>query len=285
MQKTTDKALYSLLLSMFIFGTIGVIRKNVTFPSAFIAGVRGIAGALFLMCFNRKFNRQAVKKDLPLLITAGVLIGINWIFFFESQRYTSIAVATMCYYTAPIIVILISPFILKEKLSLNKIIATALAAAGVVLLAGKAEGASVKGVTLGLCAAVGYATQLFVNKFVKYADGLDRTIVPILTAGIVSLPYSLATETIPSPDIKSIVFLVIICIIHTGIAYALYFSSIKHLEAQTVALASFLDPATAVVCSTLLLREEISLYSGIGCLLIFVAIITASENLFRKKSK
>ncbi len=285
MQKTTDKALYSLLLSMFIFGTVGVIRKYVVFPSAFIAGVRGIAGALFLMCFNRKYNREAVKKDLKLLITAGVLIGINWIFFFESQRYTSIAVATMCYYTAPIIVILISPFILKERLSLNKIIATFLAAAGVVLLAGKAEGASVKGVSLGLCAAVGYAAQLFVNKFVKYTDALDRTIVPILTAGIVSLPYSLVTETIPSPDIKSIVFLGIICIIHTGIAYALYFSSIKHLEAQNVALASFLDPATAVICSTMILKEEISLYSAIGCFLILVAIIIASENLFRKKSK
>lgn len=270
---------------MLIFGTVGVVRKYVNFPSGFVAGVRGITGALFLMFFNRKFNRQAVKKDLPLLITAGILVGVNWIFFFESQRYTSIAVATMCYYTAPIIVILISPLILKEKLTFNKIIATLLAAAGVVLLAGKTEDASLKGVFFGLFAATGYATQLFVNKFVKYSEGLDRTIVPILTAGCVSLPYSLVTETIPVPDAKSIILLLIICIVHTGIAYALYFSSIKYLEAQTVALGSFLDPATAVLCSTLILREDVSLYSGIGCCLIFAAIITASENSFIKKCK
>ncbi len=267
---------------MFIFGTVGVVRKFVVFPSAFVAGVRGITGALFLMCFNRKFNKEAVKKDLILLITAGVLVGFNWILFFESQRFTSIAVSTMCYYTAPIMVILISPLILKEKLTLRKIIATVLAALGVVLLAGKAEGASVKGVTLGLLAAIGYATQLFVNKFVKNTEGLDRTVVPIFTAGIVSLPYSLATETIPAPDFRSIIFLAVICIVHTGIAYALYFSSIKYLQAQTAALGSFLDPATAVICSTLILREEISLYSAIGCMLIFAAILTASEQLAKR---
>ena len=276
MQKSSDKALAQLIFAMFIYGTVGVVRRFVVFPSAFIAGVRGIVGALFLMCFNRKYDREAVKKDLVLLITAGVLVGCNWILFFESQRYTSIAVSTMCYYTAPIMVILVSPLILKEKLTANKIIATILAALGIVLLSGKAEGASAKGVTLGLLAAVGYATQLFVNKFVKHTDGLDRTIIPIMTAGIVSLPYSLCTETIPMPDLKSLLLLALICFVHTGIAYALYFSSIKHLEAQTVALASFVDPATAVLCSTLILSEQMSLYSGIGCLLIFVAIVLAS---------
>lgn len=276
MQRTSDKALAQLIFSMLIFGTVGVVRRFVVFPSAFIAGVRGIIGSLFLMCFNKKHNGQAVRKDLKLLITAGVLVGLNWILFFESQRYTSIAVSTMCYYTAPIMVILVSPFILKEKLTVNIIIATVLAAVGIVFLSGKADGTSVKGVTLGLLAAVGYACQLFVNKFVKYSDGLDRTIIPIMTAGIVSLPYYLFTETIPAVDVKSLILLALICFVHTGLAYALYFSSIKHLEAQTVALASFVDPATAVLCSTLVLSEDMTLYSGIGCLLIFCAIIMAS---------
>lgn len=125
-QNAEQRALFSLIFSMVIFGTIGIFRRHIALSSGVLAMARGFIGAAFLLLIialkREKLSKAAIKKNFRLLILSGACIGLNWILLFEAYRYTTVATATLCYYLAPIFVIMASPFILKERLSNRKVL-------------------------------------------------------------------------------------------------------------------------------------------------------------------
>jgi RarD protein len=264
----------SMIISMVIFGTIGIFVELMGLPSGFVASFRGIVGAILIVAVmlirGNKPNFKALKKKLWLLLLSGGFIGLNWILLFESYRHTGIPVATVCYYTAPLIVTGLSPVVLKEKLSVKQIVCIFIALAGIIAVSGVLKGGSTKllGVCLGLGAAVLYACVVLMNKFMGEVPAYEKTAVQLGSAGLVALPYALLTSANITFNVKSVVLLLVVGIVHTGIAYMLYFESIKRLKAQTVAILSYIDPVTAVVLSAVLLHEPITLPIIIGALLI-----------------
>lgn len=277
-----NRSLYMLVASMVIFGTIGIFRRLIPLPSASIAALRGIVGAAFLLLLNavrrKKPDRAAIRGNLALLLISGALIGANWIALFEAYQFTSVAVATLCYYMAPMFVIMFSPLVLGEKLTARKYICVALAVAGMVFVSGVLDlggGGSPKGVALGLIAAALYASVIFINKRMKPMPALDRTVVQLAAAGVVVLPYALlngfgGTETLTA---GTALLLAVVCIVHTGLAYTLYFGSMEGLPAHTLALLSYIDPVVAVLLSALLLKEAFTVWTALGAVLIIGAAV------------
>lgn len=278
--KSTEKlARLKLVTSMVIFGTIGIFRNYIPLPSSVIAFVRGAIGMLFLLlvifCKKQKLNFVSIKNNLFLLCLSGSFIGINWIFLFEAYRYTTVSTATLCYYMAPVFVIIVSPFVLKEKLTIKKILCTISAIIGMIIISGVFgnAGANITGVLLGLGAAALYATVVILNKFIKGISDIEKTFIQLGSAAIIILPYVLLTENISfiSANLTTVILLIIVGIIHTGFAYTLYFGSIEHIKAQTAAMLSYLDPVIALILSALLLKEGFTLAQLIGSILILGA--------------
>lgn len=275
-----------LLISMVIFGTIGIFRRAIPLSSAAVAMVRGYMGAIVLFIYTRlkgkKPDRTSIKKNLLLLILSGGFIGINWILLFEAYNYTTVATATLCYYMAPIFVIAASPLLFCEKLTPLRLMCVAAALAGAVLVSGilspggLAAGGT-KGVLFGLGAAVFYASVICLNKKIHGIAAEDRTLVQLLSAGVVVTPYVLATGGFGStmPGGKALLLLAVVGIVHTGLAYALYFGSMEGLDAQTIALYSYLDPVVAIVLSQILYNEPMGITGVIGALLILGAALAA----------
>lgn len=262
--------------SMLIFGSIGIFVRMLPFTSAQIALVRGMAGCGFLLAiafiFRKKMSFKRIRADLWTLIFSGIAIGINWILLFQSYRFTSIANATVCYYFAPVIVVAFSPLVLKERFSLVKLICVGAALAGIVLITGNGRSGEndLTGIICGLGAAVFYASVIFLNKFFHHVTNMERTIIQLGVSTASLLPYVLLTSSWDVSPVmpQSILILLIIGIIHTGFAYFLYFSGLNALKGQTAALLSYIDPLTALLLSTLLLRESISLLQILGIILI-----------------
>ncbi len=272
-------AFIQLISAMLIFGTIGVFVKYIPLPSSIIAMARGFIGVAFLLLVilikRQKLDKTAIKKNLLKLCVSGIFIGFNWIFLFEAYRYTTVATATLCYYLAPIFVIAASPFVLKEKLTLKKIICVVTALIGMVFVSGVAENgipqiSEMKGILFGVGAAILYACVILINKKTKDVPSYDMTIIQLSTAAIVLLPYNLFTQDIStlSADTRAIILLVTVGIIHTGFAYAIYFSSMQKLNAQTVAIFSYIDPIVAILISAIFLKENMGIYGIIGGVLI-----------------
>ena len=202
MEKETN-AKVSLILAMVIFGTIGIFRKYIPLPSGIVACARGILGVAFLLVFIKikkiKMDREAIKKHLWILLVSGGFIGLNWVLLFESYRYTSVAVATLCYYMAPIFVMIVSPFLLKEKLTVKKVLCVIVALIGMVFVSGVLDGgisdvSEMKGILFGLGAAALYATVIMMNQKLREVPTYDKTIMQLGAAAVVLIPYILFEE-------------------------------------------------------------------------------------------
>ena len=271
-----------LIASMCIFGTIGILRRYIPLSSSLVALVRGIVGCLFLAAVvllrRQKFDRAAIRQNFWLLLISGAAIGFNWIFLFEAYNYTSVATATLCYYLAPILVILASPLVLKETLTLKKGLCTLAALAGMVLVSGVSETgftglAEMKGILFGLGAAVLYASVILMNKKLKPIPAYDKTILQLGAASLALLPYVLATENWAQVTVTplALVLLLVAGVVHTGLAYWMYFGSMDSLNAHTVALFSYIDPILAIILSMVLLHEPMGIPTAIGAVLILGA--------------
>ena len=273
------------LLAMTIFGTIGLFVKFIELPSTVIALSRGALGTLFLLLvlklLKRRINTASVKSNFKHLVIAGVALGLNWIFLFEAYRLTSVATATLAYYMARIILILLSPILLHERIPLGKWICVICALFGMSLISGVWEGSenvALDGITMGLIAACFYASVVINNKFLKGLDPYDSSIVQLAVAAIVLLPYVFFTVdfSILKPDTTTIGLTLAVGILHTGVAYWLYFSALPKLEAARIAIFSYIDPAIAILLSVFVLMEPMTTAGVIGAVLILGAAL-ASE--------
>ncbi|MBQ6867260.1 MAG: EamA family transporter [Clostridia bacterium] len=281
-----------LITAMVTFGTIGIFVKYIPLPSSIIALGRGFVATLFLLLVMKlgknPISKEAVKRNLVLLLVSGGLIGFNWILLFEAYNYTTVAVATLCYYLAPIFVIIASPFVLGEKLTAKKGLCVAAALLGMVLVSGviqsgSAADFSLTGVAFGVGAGALYACIILMNKKLKDINSYDTTVMQLAAATIVLIPYCLLTVPVSSLSAGPVALglLLFVGIVHTGIAYVLYFGSMKDLKAQTVAIFSYIDPILAVLLSAFLLRESMDMLSVIGAVLILGSTFV-SEMLDKK---
>ena len=295
MQKNSNKSLIMLLLSMLIYGSIGIFRRYIPLPSAVIACFRGASGALILFIFAklRKIklvNGIGIKKVL-LLILSGAVMGFNWILLFEAYNYTTVSTATLCYYMAPTIVIILSPLLFRERITLKKGICAIVAVIGMIFVSGVVENGfpsptEAKGILCGLGAAFLYAGVIILNKMLPGIDPYEKTIIQLASAAVVLLPYILLTGQNVSAEITpiAVIMLLIVGVVHTGLAYALYFGSIDGLRAQTVAIGSYLDPVTALILSAIVLKEKMSVFGIIGAILIISAALISEIDFDSIKS-
>lgn len=276
--KPSNKARLQLIISMSIFGTLAIFVRNISVSSGELSLYRAILAALlisgYLLVTKDKINFSAIKKELILLLFSGMAMGFNWILLFEAYKYTSVSAATLSYYFAPIIVTIVCPFLFHEKLTKKQIICFVMSTLGVFLITGIPDfqnmGRDTIGILFGLSAAVFYATVILLNKFIKNVTGIHRTYLQFLAAIIILIPYVACTSGfhLGSLDSKGWVNLLIVGLIHTGITYCLYFSSLKELPGQEAAILSYIDPLMAVVISVAILGESISLPQIIGGILI-----------------
>ena len=267
-----------LIVSMTIFGTLGLFVRNIPLSSSEIALYRAVLAAIligaFLLVTKQKIPFGQIKKEIPLLVLSGVAMGFNWILLFEAYKYTTVSVATLSYYFAPVIVTVACPILFKEKMGIKQVICFVMSTLGIVLITGigdLSQGSShIKGILFGLGAATLYATVIILNKFTKTVDGIHRTFMQFLSAIAVLVPYVLFTDgvNLNTLDKKGWFFLLVIGLVHTGVTYCLYFSSLKELSGQKVAILSYIDPLVAVFISVLILKETMTPLQAVGGLMI-----------------
>ncbi len=284
------KSKLMLLTAVLIFGTLAVFVRNINLTSKEIALLRGIIGSLFLiivMLFSKeKISFSAIKKNKFLLIASGLGIGVNWIFLFEAYKYTTVSIATLSYYCAPIFVTVMAPIVLKEKISLVKFLCVCTAMLGMLCIVGTNKGTSgegynhLLGIAYGLSAAVFYASVILMNKFIKGLKGVETTVTQLILASLLLFPYVMITSGFDFSNMTKIswIYMIFLGVFNTGFAYALYFTAIKKLNAQTIAVLSYIDPITAVIISAVFFGEKMTMFQIIGGILILVSTFI-SENI------
>ena len=275
--KTLKNPKVMIIISMVIFGTLAPFVRNVSVSSGELALYRAVMAAILIGMFfiisKQKIDIKAIKKEIPILLISGIAMGFNWILLFEAYKYTTVSVATLSYYFAPVIVTAVCPFLFKEKMTAKQIICFIASTIGLVLVinAGSLSGGKdYIGILFGLGAAVLYATVILLNKFIKGVAGIQRTFLQFIAAIIVLVPYVSFTSgvTLGGMNATGWMSLAAVGIVHSAFAYCLYFSAIKEVPGQTAAILSYADPLVAVIISVTLLGEPLTVQQLIGGILI-----------------
>ena len=277
-----------LIMSMVIFGTLGIFVRKIPVSSGELALYRALLAAIligiFLLVTGQSIPWKSIKREVPLLLISGAAMGINWILLFEAYNYTTVSVATLSYYFAPVIVTALCPIIFKEKLTLKQIICFVMSSVGLVLITGiggEAKGNNLVGILFGLGAAVFYASVILLNKFIKNVEGIHRTFLQFLSAIVVLVPYVIFTSGVNvfTLNFEGWANLLIVGLVHTGITYCMYFSSLKELTGQKAAILSYIDPLVAVFISVTVLKETMGAMQIIGGALILGFTLLNEINL------
>lgn len=294
MKKNDPRSVLSFTVSLLIVGTIGVFRRYLPLSSPLLAFFRGLAGggalALFVLLRKKGTGERLPDRKLAGLILNGVFLGVNWILLFEAYNNTTIAKATLCYYLQPTILLLLSPLVFKEKLTAKKMVCAGLSLTGMVFVSGVfdsgASGANeLPGILFGLGAACFYTLVVIFNKKLDGIDPYRKTVIQLISAAVALLPYLLLNNDFSGAEFtsKTVLLLLVVCVVHTGVVYALYFGSMDGLQAQTISALSYIDPITAMVVSAVLLKEAPTFGSIAGAVLILGSALACELSLPKKR--
>ncbi|MDD9303884.1 MAG: DMT family transporter [Desulfobacter sp.] len=267
-----------IIFSMTVFGTLALFVKNIDLTAGEIALFRALIAAVSIIIYKLAVKEAifpaSIRKEIPILFVSGAAMAFNWIFLFKAYIHTSVSIATLSYYFAPVIVMVSSPLLFKETLSLKQVICFFMASAGLVMVIG-VSGAGMNsghlaGIGFGLCAAVFYAGVIILNKYIKSVTGIDRTLIQFFAAITILMPYLFFTTGISLGNLNAWGFanLFVLGLVHTGITYCLYFSSLKDLTGQEAAIFSYIDPLVAILISVMILNESMNLFQIMGGIMI-----------------
>ena len=280
------------IIAVVLYGTIGMFLRQVSIPSEIVVLFRGTLGAVFILLYqksrHRKMDWQAISNNKGWLLLSGVCLGLNWIFLFAAYIHTTVAIASLCNYMAPAVVVVIAPLVLKEQLEKKKIPCVIAAFIGIILVSGfwKGNAGKFSGVLMGLGAAASFVGVIICNRKIKNVNSFDKSIIQLFVSALTVLPYVLIKDWGVTLDwnARSVFIILMLGILQTGVAYVLYFSGMATLPVQTVAVLGYLEPVVSVFCSAAILHERMDLWGWIGAVMILGAAFI-SETIAADRTK
>ena len=278
------------LFALTLYGTIGLFLHFISYSSEFVVLCRGSIGTLFILLVlltrKDKIDFQSIRNNLKTLMISGFALGFNWVFLFAGYRH-GIAITSLCNYLAPLIVVVIMATVYKQKINSRQLGCIALAFVGMLLLTGIFESnndSDIRCVIYGLLAAFGFVIMVLCNKKLNNIKDLEKTLMQLFFSVLIVLPYVIFNDGFPKQfDMQSTILVIILGVLHTGVAYICYFAAIHALDAQTIAVLGYLEPALNFFIGAFILKENITIYGVIGAIMILLASI--GNEIFADKNE
>lgn len=261
------------LMAMLIFGSNGLLVAHISLAPSHIVLLRTLIGGIFLtgiVMMRGGFAWKSVKKELLMMILGGSALGLNWIVLFEAYQLLNVSLSTLIYYIGPMIILLFSPILFKERLNRNKVVALCMVGFGLVCITGSIAfgGMNVAGLINALLSAMFYALLIIFNKRIVETSGLQTAAIELDVAFVVVLAYVLVTNVNLHIQAADVPYILVIGIVNTGLAYLFYFTGLQNLSAQSVALFSYVDPVAALFFSGMFLHEVMTPVQIVGAVLL-----------------
>ena len=263
------------IFALLLFGSNGIVASLIHLSSYEIVLLRTLIGSLLLIAIffiaREKLTFYKYKTQSIFLAVSGIAMGTSWIFLYEAYDEIGVSLASLAYYCGPVIVMILSPFLFGEKLTRIKVCSFLVVLVGIFLVNGTAfeNGVSVWGLACGLLSAICYSLMVMFNKKAKDITGLENSMLQLFVAFLtVAIFVGIKQGYRMEIDTQSIIPILVLGLLNTGIGCYFYFSSIGKLPVQTVAICGYLEPLSAVLFSVIFLKETMLPIQIIGAVLI-----------------
>jgi len=261
---------------MLLWGSLGVFTKSIPLSALQLAFLRALIAlpVLFIaMRLKKPAQPTPWKRYIPYVIS-GVLLAFGWLALFFGYKLTSISSAVIIYNMCPVYVMIAAPLILKERIEKSQVAVILLSFTGLFLIVGYnfLQGYNMAGIILSALSGMNYAIIVLLNRSIKQrVNNQTATFIQILTATLVLLPFVLldgTVEQIFQLDVTSTLLTVMLGVLHTGVAYTLFFSVYEHMHSVEIVTYSYFEPLFAILLGVLFIGESMSYVQIIGGLLI-----------------
>lgn len=283
---------FFVLLAGILWGTMGIYVRRLNalgFTTMEIVAVRSVVTAVLLLCILFFYNKEMLKirlKDIWCFAGTGILsiVFFNYCYF-KAITMTSLSVAAVLLYTAPAIVMVLSAFLFREKITIVKMISLAATFAGCVFVTGLAGGAkslNVAGILAGLGAGFGYALYSIFSRYAIERGYHSLTIsfytfvfasVGVLPLADINIIYDACVK-----DLGIAGFYLVFALVSTVAPYILYTLGLTGLENSKASIIASIEPVTATVLGIVLFHEKMTIHNVIGILLVLGAIVICNLN-------
>ena len=266
-----SKAFIKYILALLLFGLNGIVASHIPLNSYEIVFLRTLIGstlliALFLLS-KGKFHIKAYKRDTLFIVLSGIAMGTSWMFLYEAYQQIGVSLSSLLYYCGPVIVMILSPLVFREKLTAPKVLGFATVLVGILLVNGHAADgdSNIWGLFCGAMSAVMYSFMVTLNKQSKNISGMENSVIQLVVSFLtVAVFVGIKQGFIINVPATAWTWILVLGIVNTGIGCYLYFSPLSKISVQTVAVCGYLEPLSAVVFAALLLGEEMTVIQIIG---------------------
>ena len=266
-----SKAFIKYISALLLFGLNGIVASHIPLNSYEIVFLRTLIGstlliALFLLS-KGKFHIKTYKRDTLFIVLSGIAMGTSWMFLYEAYQQIGVSLSSLLYYCGPVIVMILSPLIFREKLTAPKVLGFVTVLAGILLVNGHAADgdSNIWGLFCGAMSAVMYSFMVTLNKQARNISGMENSVIQLVVSFLTVAVFTGAKQGfiihVPS---TAWTWILVLGIVNTGIGCYLYFSPLSKIPVQTVAVCGYLEPLSAVVFAALLLGEEMTVIQFIG---------------------
>ena len=286
-----------ILTAGVLWGLMGLFVRNLNdfgITSMQIVALRAIFTTLMMIVVTLVYDRKLFKikiRDCWCFFGTGICSIVFFNFcYFRTITLTSLSVAAVLLYTAPIMVMIMSVILFKEKLTITKVIAAIIAFAGCALVTGAVGGnllLNVSGVLTGLGSAFGYALYTIFGEYAlkRGYNSVTITLYTFMFASFGVLPLAdisdLAKKTVSNPQILG--WGAILALVVTVLPYLVYTIGLRTVEPGKASVMATVEPVVATLVGVLIFAEPLSVSGVIG--IIFVAVSLTMLNIKPKKEK
>ena len=270
-----SKAFIKYISALLLFGLNGIVASHIPMNSYEIVFLRTLIGSILLIALfligKGEFHIKEYKKDTLFIVLSGVAMGTSWMFLYEAYQQIGVSLSSLLYYCGPVIVMILSPLIFREKLTAPKLFGFATVLVGIFLVNGNATQSSSNpwGLFCGAMSAVMYFFMVTLNKQSKNISGMENSVIQLVVSFLtVAVFMGIKQGFVLDVPVSAWGWILVLGIVNTGIGCYLYFSPLAKLPVQTVAVCGYLEPLSAVVFAALLLGEKMTVIQIVGAVCI-----------------
>ena len=270
-----SKAFTKYISALLLFGLNGIVASQIPLNSYEIVFLRTLIGSILLIALfligKGKLHINIYKKDALFIVLSGIAMGTSWMFLYEAYQQIGVSLSSLLYYCGPIIVMILSPIIFREKLTAPKLLGFATVLVGIFLVNGNAPqgNSNTWGLLCGAMSAVMYFFMVTLNKQSKSISGMENSVIQLVVSFLtVAIFTGIKQGFVIHVPAAAWIWILILGVVNTGIGCYLYFSPLTKLPVQTVAVCGYLEPLSAVIFAAVLLGEKMTIVQIIGAVCI-----------------
>lgn len=283
------KSLLIYVASLLLFGTNGIVAAAIPLQSTQIVMLRTLIGAPLIVVFAYILKRRGestrpknLSRQVLYIVASGVCTGLSWVTLYEAYNLIGVGISSLEYYCAPVIVVVTSIVLFKEKLCAHKATGFALTLLGTFIIGSEValEGGSVIGLVLGAASALCHAGMVIFSKQAPDITGAISCATQLVLSFLMASLFVAATSGfsfIAEIPLNAWPFIVFLGLANTGLGCLMYFTAILRLPAQTVATLGYLEPLSAVVFAAMLLGEGMSVFQWTGAAMVIIGSIVSEK--------